>query len=269
MIREYNFKNKDGHVHTKYCPHGSDDKIEDYIEEAIKAKLDEISFTEHLPLPENFTDPSPLKDSAMKLEEMESYLKEGKKLKEKYKDEIKVNIGVEVDYIEGYESETKCLLNKYGEYLDDGILSVHMIKGNNGCYCVDFSEKEFKKIIDDLGSLEKVYNKYYDTLIMALKSDLGPYKPKRIGHLNLVRKFNKEFPYNYEKHISKIEEILDLIKEKGYELDFNIAGLRKKECNEFYIEGKVLEMAIEKGIPMVLGSDSHSSKYIKCIKEFL
>ena len=60
-----------------------------------------------------------------------------------------------------------------------------------------------------------------------------------------------------------------LIKEKGYELDFNIAGLRKKECNEFYIEGKVLEMAIEKGIPMVLGSDSHSAKYIKCIKEFL
>ncbi len=33
---------------------------------------------------------------------------------------------------------------------------------------------------------------------MALKSDLGPYKPKRIGHLNLVRRFNKEFPYNYE-----------------------------------------------------------------------
>lgn len=29
---------------------------------------------------------------------------------------------------------------------------------------------------------------------MALKSDLGPYKPKRIGHLNLVRRFNKEFP---------------------------------------------------------------------------
>ena len=104
---------------------------------------------------------------------------------------------------------------------------------------------------------------------MALKSDLGPYKPKRIGHLNLVRRFNKEFPYNYEKHISKIEKILDIIKEKGYELDFNIAGLRKKECNEFYIEGKVLEMAIEKDIPMVLGSDSHSAKYIKCIKEFL
>ncbi len=26
-------------------------------------------------------------------------------------------------------------------------------------------------------------------------------------------------------------------------------------------------MAIEKGIPMVLGSDSHSAKYIKCIKK--
>ncbi|MGO0806925.1 histidinol-phosphatase HisJ, partial [Clostridioides difficile] len=130
------------------------------------AKVNEGYYTlipEHLPLPENFIDPSPLKDSAMKLEEMESYLKEGHELQEKYKDKIKVNIGVEVDYIEGYEIETELLLNKYGKYLNDGILSVHMIKGNKRYYCIDFSEKEFKKIINDLGSLEELYNKYYDT----------------------------------------------------------------------------------------------------------
>lgn len=269
MSKEFNFKNKDGHIHTQYCPHGSKDNMEAYVEEAIKCGLDEMSFTEHLPLPKNFEDPSPLKDSAMGIERIEEYLKEGQVLREKYKDKIKINIGVEVDYIEGYEKEIKELLNKYGAFLSDGILSVHMIKGNKRYYCIDFSVEEFEKIIDDLGSIDEVYNKYYDTLIMALESDLGTYKPKRIGHLNLVRKFNKEIPYNYEKHLPKIEKILNIIKEKGYELDFNIAGLRKEECEELYIEGKVLDMAIEKEIPMVLGSDSHSSKYIKCLKEFL
>ena len=45
---------------------------------------------------------------------MESYLKEGNKLREGYKSKIKVNVGVEVDYIEGYEIATELLLNKYG-----------------------------------------------------------------------------------------------------------------------------------------------------------
>lgn len=263
------FKRKDGHIHTQYCPHGSKDNMANYVEEAIKCGLDEISFTEHLPLPKNFEDPSPLKDSAMEIEKIKEYLKEGQLLQKKYKDKIKINIGVEVDYIEGYEKKIKELLNKYGAFFSDGILSVHMIKGNKGYYCIDFSTEEFQKIIGDLGSLDEVYNKYYDTVIMALESDLGADKPKRIGHLNLVRKFNKEFPYNYEKHLPKIENILNIIKEKGYELDFNIAGLRKEECGELYIEGKVLDMSIEKGIPMVLGSDSHSAKYIKTLKEFL
>lgn len=269
MSKEIEFEKKDGHIHTQYCPHGSDDKIENYVLEALKCGLNEMSFTEHLPLPRNFKDPSPLSDSAMSLNEIEFYLNEVQAIQKKYNDEIKINVGVEVDYIEGYEDEIRELLNKYGIYLNDSILSVHIIKGNAKYYCIDFNTEEFNNIIADLGSLEEVYNKYYDTLIMALESDLGLYKPRRIGHLNLVRKFNKEFPYNYEVHIPKIEKILNIIKEKGYELDFNVAGLRKDECKEIYLEGIILEMAIEKDIPMVLGSDSHSAKYIKCLREFL
>ena len=68
--------------------------------------------------------------------------------------------------------------------------------------------KNLKKIVNLLGSVESVYNLYYETLIKAINSDLGKYKPKRIGHLNLVRKYNKKFPYDYSnnkklKRISK------------------------------------------------------------------
>lgn len=266
----YKFNKKDGHVHTSYCPHGTDDEMESYIIEGIGCGLNEISFTEHLPLPRDFEDPSPLKDSAMEHSDLQLYLDEAQGLKLKYSNKIQVNIGVEVDYIEGYEKQIKDGLNQCGPFLDDGILSVHMIKGSGEkYYCIDFSNEEFQKIIDDLGSLEAVYNKYYDTLILALNSDLGEYKPKRIGHLNLVRKFNKKFPYDYKKFLHKIERIMDLIKENGYELDFNVAGLRKEDCGEFYIDKELFKLAKNKGIKMVLGSDSHSSKYIKTIKEFL
>ncbi len=36
---------KDGHIHSHYCPHGTNDSFEMYIENAIKNGYDEISCT--------------------------------------------------------------------------------------------------------------------------------------------------------------------------------------------------------------------------------
>lgn len=99
-------------------------------------------------LPEGFEDPAPAKDSSIEADKMESYINDVKKIKEKYKDQIKINIGAEVDYIEGFEEEIKNNLNKYGEYLEDSILSVHMIKIEDKYYCMDFSCEEFEKIVN-------------------------------------------------------------------------------------------------------------------------
>ena len=43
---------RDGHIHSPFCPHGTDDSLESYVEEALKQGLVEMSFTEHMPLPE-------------------------------------------------------------------------------------------------------------------------------------------------------------------------------------------------------------------------
>ena len=146
-------------------------------------------------------------------------------------------------------------------YLEDGILSVHMIKIEDKYYCMDFSSEEFEKIVNLLGSVEAVYNVYYDTLIKAVNADLGKYKPKRIGHLNLVRKYNKKFPYDYSTN-QKLKELVKLIGEKKYELDYNVAGLFKEDCGETYISGYLAELVKQHNINLVLGSDSHSAKYI-------
>ena len=47
---------------------------------------------------------------------IEKYIEEAKYYKNKYKDKIKINIGLEVDYLEGYEEFTTKMLDIYEMY---------------------------------------------------------------------------------------------------------------------------------------------------------
>ena len=76
----------DGHIHTPFCPHGTSDRFEEYIEWAINHHLEEISFTEHAPLPDDFIDTTPTKDSAMTHDQISEYIEKTTLLKEKYKE---------------------------------------------------------------------------------------------------------------------------------------------------------------------------------------
>lgn len=258
----------DGHIHSPYCRHGSEDTFEEYIEKAIEIGLMEITFTEHLPLPEGFKDPSAENDSAMSTDKLDDYLEDVKALKEKYGDKIKINVGLEVDYIEGYEQVTKEMLNNIGKNIDDAILSVHIIKINNKYHCVDYNPEEFGKISEMLGGVDNLYSKYYQTVKKAINADLGEYKPKRIGHLNLVRKFNKVYPHDYSSN-KELLELVKLLKDNNYEVDYNISGLRKDTCKEPYINGYLLDLIKEYNIPMILGSDSHCSKDLSSLYDFI
>ena len=260
---------KDGHIHTCFCPHGSDDTPEMYIKRAIEKGYDEISFTEHLFLPGGFEDPAPSKDSAPDEKAIIKYFDTIEKLKKDYKGIIKINTGLEVDYLEGLEYKTRDILDKYGERIDDAILSVHMLKIDEGYMCIDYSVEEFKKAANILGGVENLYNKYYETLKKSVESDLGKYKPKRIGHFNLVRRFCEKIPYDYSVHSDIIEDIIKIIKENGYELDYNVAGLRKEGCGEIYVDGCVKKLAEEYSIPMVLGSDSHTAETIDDYSKYI
>ncbi|MDU4145475.1 histidinol-phosphatase HisJ [Clostridium sp.] len=250
---------KDGHMHSHYCPHGTKDSFQMYIERALDVGLDEITFTEHMPLPGIFMDEKLLKECSTNEEEILLYLKEATKIKEEYKDKIKINVGLEVDYVEGYEEKIKKMLDNYGEYLDEGILSVHFLRLDDVYHCLDMSVDEFGIIAKILGGVEKVYDKYFETLIKSINADLGRYKPKRIGHPTLVRIFNEKYPMDY-KNEALIDKVIKTIKENGYEIDFNTAGLRKQYCKETYPSGVFLDKAIKNNIKMVKGSDAHSAK---------
>lgn len=251
----------DGHIHSPFCPHGTQDLFEEYIKRAIQLGMEEISFTEHAPLPEGFVDPTPEKDSGMDPGNLHAYIKQLSSLKEAYRNKIKINIGLEVDYIEGFEEQTKKFLDETGPMLDDSILSVHFIKHEDTWHCLDFSADMFGDIVGQLGSVEAVYERYYSTIEQSLNSDLGIYKPARIGHLTLAHKFQKQFPID-RSFDERIFGLLDVIRRKNYALDYNGAGLVKPLCGEPYPPERIVRQAAELGISLVYGSDAHQAQDI-------
>nr|HPK45243.1 PHP domain-containing protein [Spirochaetota bacterium] len=80
----------DYHVHTYLCDHASGTPG-DYIEKALEARLFEIGFSDHAPLPEHLRN-----DITMEPEETEMYCSMLEDVKDKYP--IAVKIGFEVDY---------------------------------------------------------------------------------------------------------------------------------------------------------------------------
>ncbi|WMJ19412.1 histidinol-phosphatase HisJ [Geobacillus kaustophilus] len=247
---------RDGHIHTPFCPHGSQDPLEAYVERAIELGYTDISFTEHAPLPERFIDPTPNQDCSMKLSQLERYLHAVAEVKARYRNDIAIRVGLEVDFIPGFEEETTRLLDEVGPLLDDSILSVHFLAHEGQYVCLDYSEDMFADIVRLFGSVERVHRAYYETVLQSIRTELGRYKPRRIGHMTLVRKFQRRFPC-LEPMDEWIVAILDDIKQFGYELDYNGAGAAKPLCLEPYPPGGVIAEARRRGIPIVYGSDAH------------
>ncbi len=259
---------REGHTHTEFCPHGSGEDVELFIIKAIELGFTEYSITEHNPLPTRFINQASgakeaLLTGGIHIQDVEPYLRKMHRLKKKYDREIKIHVGFEVDYLPGFEDWTSDFLNEYGEQIDDSILSLHFLEGNDGSRSIDYSPEDYNSgIVQYYGSFQKAQEKYFSSVLQLLDANLGSYKPKRIGHLTLCQKFQKYFE-NEETGLSEtslnlLDQILNKMKVKHYELDFNTAGLYKEFCGETYPPFDVMKKVQEKGIKCVYGSDAHS-----------
>jgi histidinol-phosphatase (PHP family) len=253
---------RDGHTHTEFCPHGSGELTELFIKRAIELGFFSYSLTEHPPLPPGFEDPAPTKDCFIAANDLEAYFRLARQLKQKFAGQIDLRIGLEVDYVPGYEGWIRDLLGRYGADLDDALLSIHFMQGRGGWRCVDHSPNDFREgLLEVYGSAEAVHHAYWKMVKDALSADLGPYKPRRMGHLSLVHKFQRQFPLSHQEYFRpQIEEILDIIKAKEMELDLDAAGIFKPDCQEVYPAPWIIKEAIRREIPLVYGSDAHSVK---------
>ena len=224
----------DLHNHTTYCNHATD-SMEEYIERAIELKIDIYGFSEHAPMEFD-------KGYRLSFEEMRDYENDVLRLREKYKNSIKILLGYEVDYIEGYIDER--VLNAKVDYL---IGSVHFLNRWG------FDNPEFiggwqNRDIDD------IWQDYFNAIRDMAKSGYFDI----VGHLDLI----KLFKYMPKRDIRVIaEEAFREIKRSNMVIELNSAGLRKP-IGEIYPSKYLLLMAYELDIPITFGSDAHAVEQI-------
>src|SRR5580693_6915570 len=84
----------DYHIHTTLCHHAVGDPME-YVRAAQRAGLTEIGFADHNPMPERFD------EWRMSIEDLPRYLD---MVEEARSTGFPVRLGLECDYIDGYES---------------------------------------------------------------------------------------------------------------------------------------------------------------------
>ena len=229
---------RDYHLHTTLCKHASGE-MEEYVEAAIERGITEISFTEHAPLPEG-EDP----DHRMAPEEVEFYLEQIAILNRKYR-EISILYGIEIDYVEGFESYFEDFISSY--HFDLVIMSVHLIKkwsDQQWVFNYEYTEE----------TLPRLYGDYFDAVLRGIKTGLFDV----VGHLDLIKR--PGYPALYINH-RKIGNILDAVKKQGMSLELNTSGLRKP-INETYPSLDIVKLAVKRDIPHTLASDAHRPEHV-------
>ncbi len=224
----------DLHNHTTRCNH-AEGTIDEYILRAIELGIDIYGFSEHAPM--NF-------DSYYRLNfnEMEVYTRDILEAKEKYKNNIKILLGYEVDYLKGHIDER--VLNTKVDYL---IGSIHFLDKWG------FDNPEFiggwkERNIDD------IWQEYFDAIeAMANTGYLDI-----VGHFDLI----KVFKFMPTKDIRLMAtNALRAIKKSGMVMELNGAGLRKP-IKEIYPSQMLLEVAYEMNIPITFSSDAHAVEQV-------
>jgi len=233
------------HVHTYRCKHAKG-TAEDMVKAALQKKIACIGINEHFPMT-YLPDPVPVHDYAMDLNEFPVHLKELKTLQKKYRGQIDVRIGAEVDYYEPAINTITQWLEPFQTDFDYLYGSVHVVTN----WAID--DDKFLNRWDQVG-VDAVYSMYYEVLAKMAKTRLF----NVVGHLDLPKKFKKIPTIDFD---GKISTVLDAVKAAHMVVEVNTAGLRKP-VKEIYPSRHILEMCLEKGIKVTLGSDAHAPEEI-------
>lgn len=224
----------DLHNHTSRCNH-AEGTIDAYIQRAIALGIDIYGFSEHAPM--DF-DPK----YRLAFDEIDAYVNDILTAKEKYKNEIDILLGYEVDWLEGHME--KKILNAEVDYL---IGSVHFIDKwsfDNPEFIGGWKEKE----------IDEIWKAYFEATEAMAKSG----KFDIVGHLDLIKVF-KFMPKQDIRILAK--NALHAIKKSNMVLELNAAGLRKP-IGEIYPSKPLLEEAYALDIPITFSSDAHAVEQV-------
>lgn len=224
----------DYHMHTNF----SDDSIypmEDEIKKAISVGLEEICFTEHIDYGiESITNC-----------DCDAYYKEFQRCKQIYGNKVNLKFGIEF----GIQTSTVSEFKKTFDNFDFVILSCHQVDGK------EFWNQDFQK-----GKSQKEYNdKYYEEILKVIKL----YDDYCIlGHLDMIKRYDKAGEYDFDNVKYIITEILKYVIKQGKGIEVNTSSFRYG-LKDLTPSRDILKLYKELGGTVItVGSDSHKEEHV-------
>ncbi len=231
----------DYHTHHVRCGHALG-QLEEYVQRGIEIGLEQLGLSDHMPL--LHVDPAMYYPGmAMPLTELPFYVEECLALKEKYRGQIDIKVGLEADYIEGYEDRIERIVMDYP--WDYVIGSVHFL----GEWDISDSRQ-----LDGWNGQDpdKVYCRYYDAVQKAASTGFYDFT----GHIDVIKRFGFK---PAENMVALEKATLDVIKQQNMAIELNASGLRSPAA-EMFPSRRILEYCCRQGIPVTVGSDAHQPK---------
>lgn len=228
----------DYHVHTAFSD-DSEYQMEDCIKDAINMGMEEICFTEHI-------------DYGVKTDlncDLEKYQGEFLRCKEKYGKRITMRFGIEFGMQAGTVERFQQDFNDYA--FDFVILSCHQVDNK------EFWTQDFQK-----GKSQKEYNeKYYEEILKVMKMY---HDYSVLGHLDMIKRYDKKGEYPFENVKPIITEILKTVIKDGKGIEVNTSCFRYG-LKDLTPAEEILKLYRSLGGEIItIGSDSHKFLHLGC-----
>jgi len=241
----------DYHVHTSFSD-DSEYPMEEVIKRAINLGINEVCFTEHVDYGVKVDINSDKEEDHLSNKRVSNcnyidYVKEFERCKEIYESKIALKLGIEFGIQTHTIDKFQRDFDKYN--FDFVILSCHQV-----------DDKEFFIFKFQEGKTQEEYNRrYYQELLDVIKK----YKDYSVlGHLDLIKRYDKAGDYPFENVKDLITEILKEVIKDGKGIEVNTSNFRYK-LPDLTPSRDILKLYKELGGTVIsLGSDSHREEHL-------
>lgn len=220
------------HTHTNFCD--GKNKAEEIVQKALFKGFSSIGFSGH-----GYTE----HDLSYCMKDTAGYIKTIKNLKEKYKNDIQIYLGLEEDITEPCD-------RKNFDYI---IGSSHYISYNGKYIPVDLSEDDFKELLKlfdgDFLSLSKSYYETFCDYILKRKPDI-------VGHFDLITKYDENI-FSDKSYLELSEKYLKtaLLSDSFFEV--NTGAMARGYRKTPYPYENLLYVIKKNDGKIILNSDCH------------
>lgn len=234
------------HTHTTFCD--GKNSAEEMVIAALQLGFTDIGFSGHSPVPYNLYD-----DAAMSEDSLTLYRNEINRLKEKYKDEINISTGLEIEYCSQINTVD----------IDYKIGALHWIYVSNTGkhYTFDDTHEQMQNAIQEGygGKPLKLVEDYY-RIVSEIPKKINP---EIIAHFDLITKLNKNNRYFDEdspKYKNLALEALEDLAKSNCIIEVNTGGMFRGYTETPYPAPFILKRLAELKHPIIISSDAHCTE---------